>query len=192
VPWDDAERALHSGRLEHSTAPAYADFVDHTVTGQEDLMLAFNELFAAPTSRHAFALALAAFIDIIVFLVAFASGPYFAAASERQWIAAAAAVDGVDPQVFVRGFLTKLTAGMRGMARVDAGALTPGEQQLCLLLSARQMASLMGESADGESGGPRFYLIDAGIHERLLELLVRPGLALRTMASPRASTTPTG
>ena len=105
---------------------------------------------------------------------------------------AAATVDGADLQVFVRGFLAKLTAGMRGMARVDAGALTPGEQQLCLLLEAKQLASLIGEPAAGQVGGGRFYLIDAGIHERLLELLTRPGLALRTMASPRASTTPAG
>ena len=189
VPWDDAERALHQGRLERPPAPAYADFVDRTATGQEDLMLAFNELFTAPTSRHVFALALAAFIDIIVFLLAFASGPYFMGSAERRWMEAAAAVDGADPQVFVRGFLAKLTAGMRGMARVDTGALTPGEQQLCLLLEAKHMATLVGEPASGEVGDGRFYLIDPEIHERLLDLLARPGLALRTM-SPRTSTTP--
>jgi len=40
--------------------------------------------------------------------------------------------------------------------------------------------------------GTVFYLIDAGIHERLLEPLARPRLALRTMALPRASTLPAG
>jgi hypothetical protein len=192
VPWDDAERVLHAGHWERPSVPAYSEFVDHTVSGQEDLLLAFNELLTAPTSRHALALALAAFIDIVVFLLAFASGPYFVRGSEQHWIEAAAAVDGADPQVFVRGFLAKLTAGMRGLARVDAGALTPGEAQLCLVLRARQMASLIGEPADGEAGGGRFYLIDAGFHERLLELLLRPGMPLRTMPSPRASTTSAG
>jgi hypothetical protein len=66
------------------------------------------------------------------------------------------------------------------------------ESELCLLLEAKQLASLMGEPAAGEVGGERFYLIDSGIHERLLELVARPGLALRTMASARASTTPAG
>jgi hypothetical protein len=47
------------------------------VTGQEDLLIAFQELFKAPTARHVFSFALAAFIDIIVFLLALASGHTF-------------------------------------------------------------------------------------------------------------------
>jgi hypothetical protein len=113
-------------------------------------------------------------------------------AARRQWLQAAAAGDGVDLQVFVRGLLAKLTAGMRGMARAEPRALTPGERQFCLLLEAKQLATLVGDPGTDEAADGRYYVIDTGIHERRLELLARPGLALRTMASPRASTTPAG
>jgi hypothetical protein len=52
----------------------HSDFVDRTVSGQEDLLVAFQELFTAPTARHVFALMLAAFIDVVVFLLVFATG----------------------------------------------------------------------------------------------------------------------
>ena len=45
----------------------YANFIDHSVTGQEDLLLSFQELFTAPTARHVFSFALAAFIDLVDF-----------------------------------------------------------------------------------------------------------------------------
>lgn len=176
VPWNDVEAALHQTGIERPAAPAYADHIDHSVSGQEDLMLAFHELFAAPTSRHAFALALAAFIDVVVFLLAFASGPHFRGPDERLWAAAGAALDGLDEQVFVRNFLAKLAPDSRGLARVEAAVLTPGEQQLCLLLASKRLAQTV------EHDGGLYYLVGQQIHERLLEELSEPTLALR--ASP--------
>src|SRR5262249_41967150 len=141
LPWDDVEKTLHGAHVQRLQVPAYSDFVDRTVSGQEDLMLAFQELFGAPNSRHVFALLLAAFIDVIVLLLAFASGPYFFGTPEQRWIAAAAAIDGLDEQVFLRAFLSKLTSGLRGTARVEGAGLTAGERQLCLLLESKQLAS---------------------------------------------------
>ncbi len=173
VPWNDVEQALHAARFERPGAPAYADFVDRSVSGQEDLMVAFGDLFTAPTGRHGFALALAAFIDIIVFLVAFAAGPYFFGSPQQRWIAAGAALDALDDQVFVRNFLAKLGPGIRGMPRADSSALSSGEQQLCLLLASKHLATTV------EDDGRLFYLLDPGMHERLVESLASPGLPLR-------------
>ncbi len=50
VPWNDMEQTLHSGQLAKPPVPAYSDFVDRTVSGQEDLLIAFEELFTAPTA----------------------------------------------------------------------------------------------------------------------------------------------
>lgn len=72
VPWADVEITLHSPKFERPAAVAYSDFVDRAASAQEDLLIALEELFAAPTSRHIFAFALALFIDVIVFLLAFA------------------------------------------------------------------------------------------------------------------------
>ena len=182
LPWDDVEKTLHGPRAQRPAVPAYSDFVDRTATGQEDLMLAFQELFFEPNSRHVFALALAGFIDVIVLLLAFASGPHFFGTSEQRWIAAAAAVDALDEQVFARNFLTKLTSGLRGTARVEAAALTPGERQLCLTLLARRLATVV------EEGETRAFLLDLGVQERLLESLARPGISLRA-AVPGSATT---
>jgi hypothetical protein len=173
MPWSDVTEALHTEKIERPQVPAYADFIDHTVTGQEDLLVAFQELFTAPTALHIFSFTLAAFIDIIVFLVAFASGPYFFGSSEQGWVAASAALDGLDEQIFVRGFLSKLTPTLRGMARVDPEKLTGGEQQLCLVLVGRALAMVQ------EEDGRRFYLLDKTIHETLLECLTTRGLPLR-------------
>ena len=63
------------------------------------------------------ALTLATFIDVIVFLLAYASGPFFFGAPEARWLAAAAALDAVDEQVFVRGLLRKATPGRAGACR---------------------------------------------------------------------------
>jgi hypothetical protein len=180
LPWDDVESALHGRRAERPTVPAYADFVDRTVSGQEDLMLAFQELFLDPNSRHVFALCLAGFIDVIVLLLAFASGPHFFGTAEQRWIAAAAAVDALDEQVFARNFISKLTTGLRGTARVEAAGLTPGEQQLCLILQAKRLATTVREN------GTDAFLLDLAIHERLLELLSRPGISLRAAVPHRA------
>jgi hypothetical protein len=177
LPWSDVTGALHEGKIERPQVPAYSDFVDHSVTGQEDLLIAFQELFTAPTARHVFSFALAAFIDIIVFLLAFASGPYFFGASEQRWVAASAALDGVDEQIFVRGFLTKLTPTLRGMARVEPEKLSGGEQQLCLVLVSKGLAMVQ------EDDGKRYYLLDHTIHEMLLESLATQGLPLRASAT---------
>jgi hypothetical protein len=173
VPWSDLEQTLHAGQIAKPPLPVYSDFVDRTVSGQEDLLVAFRELFNAPTARHLFALLLAAFIDIVVFLLAFATGPYFFGSVEHRWISAGAALEGIDRQIFTRDFLRKLTPGPRGMARVDAAALTPGEQQLCLLWAARKLAVVV------EEDGRQYYLLEPGIHEQLLESLASQQFPLR-------------
>ena len=173
VPWTDVEQALHNGHVEKPALPDYSAFVDRTVSGQEDLLVAFEELFTAPTARHAFALALAAFIDVVVFLLAFASGPYFFGGAEHRWISAGAALEGLDHQIFTRDLLRKLTPGPRGMARVDVSALTPGEQQLCLLLAAKKLAVV------AEEDGRKYYMLEQGIHEHLLESLASQEFPLR-------------
>jgi hypothetical protein len=173
VPWNEIEQTLHSGQVAKPPMPVYSDFVDRTVSGQEDLLVAFEELFTAPTSRHVFALMLAAFIDVVVFLLAFATGPYFFGAAEQRWISAGAALEGLDQQIFTRDFLRKLVAGPRGMARVEAAVLTPGEQQLCLLLAAKGLAVVV------EEDGRRYYMLDQSIHEQLLESLASQQFPLR-------------
>ena len=177
VPWNEIEPALHAGRIERPSIPAYGDFVDRTVSGQEDLLVAFQELFTAPTTRHAFALALATFIDVVVFLLAFASGPYFFGTAEHRWISAGAALEGLDQQIFARDFLRKLTPGPRGMARADIAVLTPGEQQLCLLLAAKKLAVMV------EEDGKKYYLLEPGMHEQLLESLASQNFPLRAASA---------
>lgn len=177
VPWSDVEQALHTAKIEKPAVPSYNDFVDRTVSGQEDLLVAFEELFTAPTPRHGIALALAAFIDVIVFLLAFASGPYFFGLAEHRWVSAGAAIEGIDHQIFTRDFLRKLTSGPRGTARVDAAALTPGEQQLCLLLVAKKRAILL------EEDGRKYYMLEQGIHEQLLESLASQDFPLRAASA---------
>ena len=177
VPWSDVTEALHGTRIDRPQVPAYADFVDHSVTGQEDLLISFQELFTAPTARHVFSFALAAFIDIVVFLLAFASGPHFFGSREQRWLAASAALDGLDEQIFVGGFLRKLTPTSRGMARVEPEKLSAGEQQLCLVLVSKNLAVLQEEQ------GQRFYLLDQTIHELLLDQLAARGLHMRASAA---------
>jgi hypothetical protein len=177
VPWNDVTESLHSPKIERSPVPNYGDFVDRTVASQEDLLVSFQELLSAPTARHVFSFALAAFIDIIVFLVAFASGPHFFGSREQRWLAASAAVEGLDEQVFVRGFLRKLTPTVRGLAKVASSELNGGEQQLCLILAAKGLAILQ------EDNGGQFYLLDQEIQEMLLESLSARGLPLRASAA---------
>ncbi len=177
VPWNDMDQVLHSGQINKPLIPAYSDYIDRTVSGQEDLLVAFEELFTAPTARHIFALTLAAFIDVVVFLLAFATGPYFFGSMEHRWISAGAALEGLDHQIFTRDFLRKLTPGPRGMARVEASALTPGEQQLCLLWAAKKLAVVV------EEDGHQYYLLEQGIHEQLLESLASQQFPLRASAA---------
>jgi hypothetical protein len=172
IPWTEVRDTLHA-EVRVPAVPAYADFVDRSVSGQEDLLIAFRELLTAPTSRHLLAFTLAAFIDLIIFLLAYASGPFFAGSPEGRWVAAAAALDGAEEQVFVRGLLHKVGPGSDGVPSVDAGALSPGERQLLLVLSSRGLAFCAGEE------GRRHYLLDASWHQALVESLSEPGLALR-------------
>lgn len=179
IPWGEVEQQLHAGKLQRPSPPAYTEFVDRSVSGQEDLTLAFQGL-AAPTQRHALALALAAFIDVIVFLLAYASGPHLFGSAERRWVAAGAAMDAADGQVFVRDLLRKTNPGSQGTARVEVATLSPGERQLCMLLAAKGLAVHVEEE------GELYYLLDAGIHESLVESLATPGLPLRSaMGQPR-------
>lgn len=183
ISWNDVQDALDSAPLRRPAVPNYADYVDRTASAQEDLMVAFQELFTAPTIRHLFSLALAAFIDIVVFLLAYASGPYFFGSAEQRWFAAGAALESRDEQVFVRDFLRKVRGDANGAARVEANALDPGEEQLCCLLVSKEMATTATEP-----DGRRVYLLGAEIHEQLLEAVATPGLRLRTSAPrPAAS-----
>jgi hypothetical protein len=180
VPWQEVQETLHSDRFALPPVPAYTDFADRSASGQEDLLIAFQELVSTPGSRHVFALALAAFIDLIVFLLAYSSGPYFFGAPEERWITAAAVMDSSDDQVFMRNFLRKLVPGTQGLARVDASGLSPGEQQLCILLVAK------GQAAHMKEDGRLYYLLDQEIHEQMVEALANPGISLRA-SSPRAA-----
>jgi hypothetical protein len=114
---------------------------------------------------------------VVVFLLAFATGPYFFGSMEHRWISAGAALEGLDHQIFTRDFLRKLTPGPRGMARVEASALTPGEQQLCLLWAAKKLAVVV------EEDGHQYYLLEQGIHEQLLESLASQQFPLRASAA---------
>lgn len=178
IPWREVKEVAHLDKFEQPPVPSYADFVDRSATGQEDLLIAFSELFAAPTSRHIFAFALAAFIDIVVFLLAYSSGPYFFGAPEDRWFAATAALDSADVQIFIRNFLRKFIPGTQGMAQVDIAGLSPGEQQLCLLLEAKGLAARVQEE------GKNWYLLDRQIHEHMVESLANRGLALRASSPP--------
>jgi hypothetical protein len=180
IPWNEVWDTLHT-RVEPPAVPAYSAFVDRAATGQEDLIIAFTELFSAPTSRHVLAFTLAAFIDLIVFLLAYASGPFFFGAPEERWVRAGAALDSADEQVFARDLLRKVGPGAQGLARVDATALSPGEMQLILLLASRGLA------APVEEDGRRFYLLDASVHRTLAESLSDRRLPLRASAAQPAN-----
>ncbi|WP_321470506.1 hypothetical protein [uncultured Paludibaculum sp.] len=179
IPWTDVETQTHMARIERPSVPTLNDNLDRTATNQEDMLLAFTELFTAPTGRHLFAFLLAAFIDLIVFFLAFASGPYFHGSPEQRWYAGSAAVDGSDNQVFVRDLLRKLEPGPGGLPRVDVSTLTAGERQLCLLLAAKGAASL------NEEDGKQYYLLAEHIHEQLVESLSTRGMPLR--GSPKVA-----
>ena len=179
IPWNDVREHLHAP-VELPSVPAYSSFVDRAATGQEDLVIAFTELFTAPTSRHVLAFTLAAFIDLVVFLLAYASGPFFFGAPEERWMRAGAALDAADEQVFARDLLRKVSPSPQGLARLEAAALSPGELQLVLLLAARGLA------APVEEDGGRSYLLDAAIHQRLAESLADRRLPLRASAAQPA------
>ena len=172
IPWSDVRDTLHA-KVVIPTVPAYSAFVDRAATGQEDLVIAFTELLAAPTSRHVLAFTLAAFIDLIVFLLAYASGPFFFGAPEERWVKAGAALDSADEQVFARDLLRKVSPSAQGLARLEVAALSPGELQLVLLLASRHLAAPVDE------GSRRFYLLDASVHRNLAESLADRRLPLQ-------------
>lgn len=179
VPWTDVQTQLHVARVERPPVPSLNDNLDKTATNQEDMLLAFTELVSAPTGRHVFAFVLAAFIDLIVFFLAFASGPYFHGSPEQRWYAGSAAVDGSDNQVFVRDLLRKLEPGPGGLPRVDVAGLTAGERQLCLLLASKGAATLT------EEDGKRYYVLNENVHEQLVDSLSTRGMPLR--GSPKVA-----
>lgn len=181
IPWDSARQLLTGAAVEQAELPAFANYVERASSGQEDLMKAFEELFTAPNSRHVFSLALAAFIDVIVFLLAFSAGPYFYGEPENRWYTAAAALDSTDDQVMLGSLLRKLQPGRQGMPRVDAAALSPGEQQLLLLLSNKGLA------AAEEDGTGTHYLLDPAIHEKMIESLDGRGMHFRAASSRAAA-----
>src|SRR5512139_3652413 len=172
IPWNDVRGQLHAA-VELPSVPTYSAFVDRAAIGQEDLISAFTELFSAPTARHVVALTLAAFIDLVVFLLAYASGPFFFGAPEERWLRAGAALDSADEQVFARDLLRKVGPGAQGLARVDASALSPGELQLVLLLASKGLAAPVDEE------GRRYFLLDASVHRTLAESLAERRLPLR-------------
>lgn len=181
IPWDSARQLLSGAAVEQPQLPAFASYVERASSGQEDLMRAFEELFTAPSSRHIFSLALAAFIDVIVFLLAFSAGPYFYGEPENRWYTAAAALDSTDDQVMLGSLLRKLQPGRQGMPRVDAAALSPGEQQLFLLLSNKGLAA----AEEGEGG--THYLLDPEIHGKMLESIDGRGIHFRAASSRAAA-----
>jgi hypothetical protein len=176
IPWTDVRETLHT-KVEVPAVPVYSAFVDRAASGQEDLVIAFTELFSAPTSRHVLAFTLATFIDLIVFLLAYASGPFCFGAPAERWLKAGAALDSADEQVFARDLLRKVSASAEGLARVEAATLSPGERQLVLLLASGGLA------APVEEDGQRFYLLDATVHRSLAESLSERRLPLRAAAA---------
>jgi hypothetical protein len=63
---------------------------------------------------------------------------------------------------------------------VEQEALSAGERQLCLVLGTRGLAAPLAED------GRRFYLLDAGFHQRFVESLADRGLALQA-TTPEAA-----
>ncbi|MEP7363243.1 MAG: hypothetical protein ABI972_08305 [Acidobacteriota bacterium] len=179
LPWSGMNQLL--GSAERPPPPSLASHIDKTGSSQEDLMRSFQELFSAPTSRHLFSLSLAAFIDIIIFLLAFASGPYFYGDVEERLCSAGAALDASEEQVFVRELLRKMRPSGQGLARVESATLSPGEQQYCLAMAQRGQA-VVEETDQGAS-----YLFDRQVHERLMESLAQRGLPLRAASRSAAA-----
>jgi hypothetical protein len=177
VPWPGVEQLLRRQGIERPALPGYTQYAEQPGSSQEGLMRSFEELFTAPSSRNVFSFALAAFIDVIVFLLAFATGPYLHGEPEQKWVAAAAVLDSSEQQVFVRGLLRKMRPGRQGMPRVDEGNLSAGERQLCLLLVSR------GQAISASEEGNSYFLIDAQTHQRMAESIAEPGMALRAAES---------
>lgn len=165
IPWNSVAETLHTTAIERPAVPTLAEFTDRTGSSQEDLLLAFTELFSAPTARHSLSFALALSLDLIIILIALVS----AGGPETQWAAAAAALDALDGQVFARDLLRKVQAGPDGLARVPGAGLSAGETQLLLLLVHRGLATPSGND----------FLLDPKYHASLVESLSIRGVPLR-------------
>lgn len=180
IPWSEVNDALHGARAARPEVPSLAANVDQTSGGQEDLLLAFTELIADPTPRHAFSFILAAFLDVIIFLVAYAAGPHMHGATEERATRAAAAIESLDGQVFTRDLLRKVRPAPGGLGRVDAAEVTPGEAQLLIVLAARGQAT----QVDDPSG--TYWLLSPETHEALVDSLSVRGVPLRASKAATA------
>ena len=176
LPWPEMEKQLHAGKLESPVLPGLAEYVDQTSGSQEDLLVAVDGLVKSPNSRHLFSLLLAAFIDVVVFLLAYSSGPYFFGAPEQRWCTAGAALEGIDPQLFTRDLLRKIHPGENGMARIYVDELNAGERQLLMLLASRELALLSFEE------GRSCYILDQSMHAMLMDMVTSRSLPLRARA----------
>ena len=176
LPWAEMEKHLHTGKLDVPVLPGLADYLDQTSGAQEDLMVAVDGLVKSPNSRHLFSLLLAAFIDIIVFLLAYSSGPYFFGAPEQRWCTAGAALEGIDHQLFTRDLLRKIHPSANGLARINIDELNAGERQLLMLLTSRGLALVTEEE------GRACYVIDQTMHEMLMDMITSRSLPLRAKA----------
>ncbi|MGD0499061.1 MAG: hypothetical protein ABSC23_11555 [Bryobacteraceae bacterium] len=177
IPWAAIEEAVHHS-VEKPPVPSYADFVDRSVSGQEDLILAFQELITTPSSRHISAFALAAFIDIIVFLLAYASGPHVLGIPHQVWLRAGAALDGRDERTFIHDFLGKLTLVPGEITLgIKESDFSPGERQFCAALAAKGLMMPAEHNTDT-------WILDGTMHEELMQ-----SLATRGAASQAAATT---
>ncbi len=180
-PWTDIEHSLHKGSIARPSAPAYSNFVDRTSSGQEDLTVAFEELASNPGGRPLLALSLAAFVDIVIFLLAFSAGPHLAGSGEMQWVRAASTVDSADPQLFLRRFLRKVDADESGAARIEYAGLSEGERQLVMALVGQNQAAMVTE------GDRRVVALDSGAYQNMLQTLTRPSVRLRAQRAAAAS-----
>lgn len=180
MPWTEIEASLHQGAVEKSAPPSYSSFADRTASGQEDLLVAFEELAGNPGGRPLFSLALAAFIDIVIFLLAYAAGPHLAGAGEQRWVKAAAALDAADSQVFLRTFLRKVEPDCEGGALVDFSVLSEGERQLCIAMVSHGLAATV------EAEGRRFFSLSEAGHQALLDAMAQPSTRLRARRAAAA------
>jgi len=180
IPWTEVNDALHGARAARPEVPVLAANVDQTSGGQEDLLLAFTELMAAPTPRHAFSFTLAAFLEVIIFLVAYAAGPHVHGATGERATRAAAAIESLDGQVFTRDLLRKVRPAPGGLGRVDAAEVTPGEAQLLIVLAAR------GQAAQVDDPSGTYWLLSPETHEALVDSLAVRGVPLRASKAATA------
>lgn len=180
IPWTTVSEALHGKALTTPETPSVASAVDQTSGGQEELLLAFTELLSAPTPRHVFSFALATFLDVIIFLVAFASGPQLAGAAEQRFADGAANMASMNRQVFLHGLLNKVTAAPGGLARLRDRELTAQEMQYLLLLTAE------GRAEQSEDDAGIYWLLGQEAHAAMVDSLSVAQLPLQARRAATA------